>query len=144
MSARAQEAAAVILQIISREHAILLKITRLRRGAGNARYCTLRPLFSRTCAHTRPRDTRGFRYDSYEPRQRCKRKPLPADEGASPMTIINCRGTWKPRHKCRTSSKRHPQNRMHLIVYSNRHLSTRYITSILAKLKDSRNYRGRN
>ena len=78
--ARAQEAATVILQIISRKHAILLKITRLRRGQA-APYCTPRPLFLRTCAHPRPRDTRSFRYTrrSCERREGCPRKS-PTDE----------------------------------------------------------------
>lgn len=59
VSARAQEAATVILQIISREHAILLKITRLRRGAGNAVLYTPAPFLAHVCAyasswHARP------------------------------------------------------------------------------------------
>lgn len=56
VSARVQEAAAIILQIISPQvHAILLKITRLRRRTATRRtYNTRRPSFSRTCAHMRP------------------------------------------------------------------------------------------
>lgn len=62
VSARVQEAAAIILQIISpRVHAILLKITRLRRRGRQLNACRIHtsPFFSRTCAYTR---MRGFRY----------------------------------------------------------------------------------
>lgn len=64
VSARVQEAAAIILQIISpRVHAILLKITRLRRrGRQLAAYRIHTSLFfSRARARTRV-PMRGFRY----------------------------------------------------------------------------------
>lgn len=121
VSVRAQETTTVILQIISREHTILLKITRLRRGQAIP-YCTLRPLFSRTCAHTRPRDTRGFRYtrllrmsrkDACEMlRHLCGSRDISVafDNAISPLNAAQ-------------------GNRAHLIVHSNRRLFVSYIYS---------------
>lgn len=87
--ARSQETATIILQIISREHAIPLEITRLRRG----QRCTPRPLFARTCAHTRrpPRATRGFLPAPRDEnrKRRTRKEAAPLARGCLAITVIN-------------------------------------------------------
>lgn len=138
VSARVQEAAAVILQIISCEHAILLKITRLRRGQAMP-YCTFRPLFSRTCAHTRPRDTRGFRRAQRPRMSRETHAEAAVWWGCLPTTVINSdvKACGSSDVSFALDNDAFPlnaarENRAYLIVYSAR---CSFVNSILQNLK---------
>lgn len=87
----AQEAATVILQIISREHAIPLKITRLRRGQRAVHFGPFSRAHVR--AHASPR-TRGFRCRARTPanvaKDTCGSQPRGGWRGlAPPITVIN-------------------------------------------------------
>lgn len=62
------------------------KATGRSASSATAVYAHLRPLFSRTCAHTRPRDTRGFRYTGLLRRMHAE---ATAGEGCFAITVIS-------------------------------------------------------